>query len=101
VGATIEYIFNPQWKVSFGYMHTEINGMKPDELLPEAPELDANTIGLGLVWSPLDRLSLTLSGLKVWYDSEKKDSTNSRGPAGAELEKDVWGLAFGIQYRFF
>jgi long-chain fatty acid transport protein len=101
LGATVEYIFTPQWKASLGYMHTDIRGMKPDEMLPEAPELDANTIGLGLVWSPLDRLSLTLSGLKVWYDSEKKDTTNSRGPAGTELEKDVWGLALGIQYRFF
>jgi long-chain fatty acid transport protein len=101
VGATVEYIFNPQWRVSLGYMHTDIRGMKPDELLPEAPELDANTIALGLVWSPWDRLSVTLSGLKVWYDSEKKEITNGRGPAGTELEKDVWGVALGLQYRFF
>jgi long-chain fatty acid transport protein len=101
IGATVEYIFNPQWKVSLGYLHTDIRGMKPDELLPEAAELDANTIGLGLVWSPLERLSVTLSGLKVWYDSEKKEVTNGRGPAGTELEKDVWGVALGLQYRFF
>jgi long-subunit fatty acid transport protein len=101
LGVTLEYILNPQWKFSVGYLRTEIKGMNSEDLLPEAPELDANTIGLGLVWSPLDRLSLTLSGLKVWYESVKTDSNSSRAPAGTELDKDVWGLALGIQYRFF
>jgi long-chain fatty acid transport protein len=101
LGVALEYIFNPQWKMSMGYMHTNIGGMSPDDLLTEAPELDANTVALGCVWSPLDRLSFTLGGLKVWYDSEKKKTTNGRGPAGTDLEKDVWGMALGVQYRFF
>jgi long-chain fatty acid transport protein len=101
IGVALEYILNPRWRFSVGYMHTEIIGMKSQDLLPEAPELDANTVGLGLVWSPLPRLSLTLSGLKVWYDSVKTDQNSSRSPAGTELDKDVWGIAFGIQYRFF
>jgi long-subunit fatty acid transport protein len=78
--------------------------MDSQDLLPEAPELDANSIGLGLVWSPLERMSFTLSGIKVWYESVKTgaDSTAAgRSPAGTELEKDVWGLALGLQYRFF
>ena len=100
-GVTLEYIFNPQWKFSIGYLHTDIRGMKPEELLPEAPELDANTIALGVVWSPWERMSLTLSGLRAWYESENTDQNSSRAPAGTEYDKDVWGLAFGIQYRFF
>jgi long-chain fatty acid transport protein len=100
LGVALEYIFNPQWKVSMGYMHTNIRGMSEDDLLTEAPELDANTIGLGCVWSPLDRLSITLGGIRVWYDSETKEVTDSRGPTGTELDKDVWGLSFGVQYRF-
>ena len=100
-GVTLEYILNPQWKFSIGYLHTDIRGMKPEELLPEAPELDANHIALGVVWSPLERISLTLSGLRGWYESEKTDQNSSRAPAGTEYDKDVWGLAFGIQYRFF
>ncbi len=100
-GVTLEYILNPQWKFSVGYLHTDIRGMKPEELLPEAPELDANTVALGVVWSPWERMSLTLSGLRAWYESEKTDQNSSRSPAGTELDKDVWGLAFGIQYRFF
>jgi hypothetical protein len=47
VGVTLEYILNPQWRFSIGYLHTEIKGMKSPDLLPEAPELDANTLGAG------------------------------------------------------
>jgi long-chain fatty acid transport protein len=101
IGVALEYILNPQWRFSVGYMHTEIKGMKSVDLLPEAPELDANTIGLGLVWSPIERLSLSLSGTKVWYESVKTDANSSRAPAGTEYDKDVWAVGFGLQYRFF
>ena len=101
IGVALEYVLNPRWRFSVGYLHTEIIGMKSQDLLPEVPELDANTLGMGLVWTPIPRLSLTLSGLKVWYDSVKTDQNSSRAPAGTTLDKDVWGFALGIQYRFF
>jgi len=101
IGVTLEYILNPQWRFSVGYLHTDIKGMNSEDLLPEAPELDANTVGIGVVWSPIERLSLTLSGLRAWYESEKTGSTSSRAPANTEYDKDVWGVSFGIQYRFF
>jgi long-chain fatty acid transport protein len=101
IGVALEYILNPQWRFSVGYMHTEIKGMNSQDMLPEAPELDANTVGLGLVWSPVERLSLTLSGLKVWYESQKTDTNSSRAPAGTQYDKDVWGVAIGLQYHFF
>jgi long-chain fatty acid transport protein len=101
IGLTLEYILNPQWRFSVGYMHTEIKGMESQDLLTEAPELDADTVGLGLVWSPIERLSLTLSGTRVWYQSRTTDVTNSRGVAGTELDKDVWAVGLGLQYRFF
>jgi long-chain fatty acid transport protein len=101
IGVALEYILNPQWRFSVGYMHTEIQNMESTSLLPEAPELDANTIGLGLVWSPIERLSLTLSGTRVWYESVKTDANSSRAPAGTQYDKDVWAVGFGIQYRFF
>lgn len=101
IGLALEYILNPQWKFSVGYMHTEIKGMESVDLLPEAPELDADTIGLGLVWSPIERLSITASAIKVWYQSVKTDANSSRAPADTEYDKDVWGVALGLQYRFF
>jgi long-subunit fatty acid transport protein len=101
IGVTLEYILNPQWRFSVGYLHTEIKGMQAQDLLTEAPELDANTIGLGMVYSPVERLSITLSGLRAWYDSRTTNVTNGRGVAGTEYDKDVYGLALGLQYRFF
>ena len=101
IGATLEYILNPQWRFSVGYLHTEIKGMKSYDLLPEAPELDANSVACGLVYSPIERLSLTLGLERSWYDSVKTDRTSSRSPAGTHYDKDVYGAAFGIQYRFF
>jgi long-chain fatty acid transport protein len=101
IGVALEYILNPQWRFSVGFMHTEIEGMDSQDLLPEAPELDANTIGLGLVWSPVEGLSFTLSGTRVWYESQKTGEVSTRAPANTEYDKDVYGAAFGIQYRFF
>ena len=101
VGVALEYILNPQWRFSVGYLHTEIKGMKSYDLLPEAPELDANSIACGLVWSPIERLDLTLGLERSWYDSVKTDRNSSRAPAGTHYDKDVYGAAFGIQYRFF
>ena len=101
IGVALEYILNPQWRFSVGYMHTDMKGMDAKDLLPEAPELDANTVGLGLVWSPLERLSFTLSGARVWYESRKTTEVSTRAPAGTEYDKDVYSAAFGIQYRFF
>jgi len=104
VGVTLEYILNPQWRFSVGYLHTEIKGMNSEDLLPEAPELDANSVGLGLVYSPIERLDLTLGVERSWYDSVKTGANSTaagRAPAGTEYDKDVYGVAFGIQYRFF
>jgi long-chain fatty acid transport protein len=101
IGVALEYILNPQWRFSVGYLHTEIKGMQSQDLLPEAPELDANSVAVGLVFSPIERLDLTLGGERSWYESVKTDTTSSRAPAGTHYDKDVYGLSFGIQYRFF
>jgi long-subunit fatty acid transport protein len=101
IGITTEYILNPQWRFSVGYLRTEIKGMKTTSLLPEAPELSANSVALGFVWDPTERLSLTLGGTRNWYNSETTETVSMRAPAGTKYEKDVWGVAFGAQYRFF
>jgi long-chain fatty acid transport protein len=101
IGVALEYILNPQWRFSVGYLHTEIENIESQDLLPEAPELDANSVAVGLVYSPIERLSLTLGVERSWYDSVKVETTSSRAPAGTQYDKDVYGASFGIQYRFF
>ncbi len=100
MGIAFEYTFNPQWKASLGYLYTDIRGMAPENLLVEAPELDADTIAAGVVFSPTERWQISLGGLRVWYHSEETNEPSSRAPVGTELEKDVWGFALGVQYRF-
>jgi long-chain fatty acid transport protein len=87
-----EYTFNPKLKGSLGYMLTNIS-IAPDNMLPEAPELDANTLCAGLVYSYSPDLRLNFALMRNDYHSEIRSD-------GIELGKDVTSLAFGLQYRF-
>jgi long-chain fatty acid transport protein len=98
---SFEYAFNPQWKASLGYMITRINGMDPEQLLPPAPELDANTIAIGAVYSPNDRWRFNAGLTNVDYAEVTTDTTGSNSPAGTEFDKHSTSISVGIQYRFF
>jgi long-chain fatty acid transport protein len=102
LGLSLTYAFHSQWRASLGYLHTNIVGMEKVSLLTEAPELDADTIGAGVVYSPIDRLDISLGYTDVNYEGvTTSDSNSSRAPVGTELEKDVWALSLGLQYHFF
>ena len=92
LGLAFEYNFSPQWKGSIGYLYTDV-GIDPDNMSIEAPELDAQTIGAGLGYSPVPDMNLNLGVLKTFYD----DATTT---TGIKFEKDVIIVAFGIQYKF-
>ncbi len=100
MGICFDYAFNPRWMASLGYLYTDIKGISPEDKLVEAPELDSNTVSTGVVYTPSERWRINLGLLKVWYDSVTTSTTGSRAPAGTKLEKDVWGISFGVQYRF-
>lgn len=100
LGFSCTYKINPQWRASLGYMYTNIVGMEKESLLAEAPELDANTIGAGVVYSPTDRFEISLGYTDVSYESETTDTYSSRAPQGTKLEKDIWAVSLGLQYRF-
>jgi long-chain fatty acid transport protein len=102
LGLSLTYTIHEQWRASFGYLLTNIAGMEKESLLTESPELDATTIALGVVYSPIDRLDISLGYTDVDYEGvTTTDPLSSRAPAGTELEKDVWALSLGLQYRFF
>lgn len=88
----VEYAFNPKLKGSFGYMITDIK-MDPDDMLPEAAELDANTFCAGIVYTFKPGLDLNFALMKNIYSSEVRSG-------GIELGKKVFSLGFGIQYKF-
>jgi long-chain fatty acid transport protein len=87
-----EYTFYPQLRASFGYMLTK-TGIDADAMLPENPELDVNTICGGVAWEPKDNMTLNFALVNSFYDSE----TNS---SGVKYEKNVFGVGFGIEYKF-
>lgn len=92
LGIALTYTFNPQLKGSVGYMLTD-TGINPDDMLPEAPELDAQTICGGILYEVIPGLNLNFALQHTFYE-EGKTST------GIIYEKDVTGLGFGIQYKF-
>ena len=93
IGIACEYIFNPQWKASVGYMYTDV-GIDPDNMSIETPELDASTIAAGVGFKATPQLDFNLGILKTFYD----DATTT---SGIKYEKDVVIIALGIQYKFF
>jgi len=94
LGIAGEYILNPQWKVSGGFLWTDI---KIDNALldavPEEPKLDARSFGVGAVWSPFPSWSFTASGSYIMYEEE----TDSNG---ISYDKTVWSLGLGAQWKF-
>jgi long-subunit fatty acid transport protein len=81
-------------------MYTDIEDIATESMLPEAPELDARTIGIGAVYSPTPRWDITLGYTDVNYDAVTAATTNSRVVAGTELDKHSTAFSLGAQYRF-
>jgi long-chain fatty acid transport protein len=95
LGLSAEYIFNPQWKASVGYLMTDIKVADDQQINePEEPKLDANALAAGVVWNATPAWAITMGGSYVWYDSV----TDSMG---IQYEKSVWNASVGVQYRFF
>lgn len=100
VGVSLTYAFNPQWRASVGYLHTDIEDIEPENMLPEAPELDAQTYGIGAVFSPTPRLDITFGYTVTNYDEVTASVSSTRMVAGTELDKAVTAYSLGAQYRF-
>lgn len=92
VAIAAEYTFTPQFRTSIGYMLTK-TGIEADNMLPENPELDVNTICGGVAWEPKDDMTLNFALVNSFYDPE----TNS---SGIKYEKNIFGIGFGIEYKF-
>jgi long-chain fatty acid transport protein len=97
-GVALEYHFTDSLLFSIGYMHTDL-GFEPVDMLPENPELDANTVGGGIAYAYNQKFHINFGLGHTWYeDDDFKSST--LGGAKIEYEKDVTFVAFGLEYRF-
>ncbi|MDY6853223.1 MAG: outer membrane protein transport protein [Thermodesulfobacteriota bacterium] len=97
LGVAIEYAFNDKLRGSLGYLYTD-TGMKPVYMLPELPELNANSIGSGFVYEATDVLDLNFAVGRVFYQDDS--FTSAMTGAKIRYEKEIYFLAFGIQYKF-
>jgi len=94
LGIALEYHFNDSLLASIGYLKTE-TGIDPANMLPENPELDANTIGGGIGYAINEKFHTNLSLGYVFYESD-----SFVNPPPVEYEKAIFFLAFGAEYRF-
>ena len=97
LGLALEYTFNPKFKGSIGYLHTD-TGIDAEYMLPEAPQLNANTIGAGVAYEAIPGMILNFSLGNAFY--EKDSFVESTTGTTIEYEKNNFFLAFGIQYKF-
>jgi long-chain fatty acid transport protein len=95
IGFAVEYLFNDKLLGSFGYLYTKL-GMDPEYMLPENPELDANTLGAGVAYAFTEKFHGNFSIGNTFY---RDDSWIS--PIGSvEYQKSIFFLAAGLEYRF-
>ncbi len=100
-GLAMEYAFTPEFIGSIGYMYTKI-GLKSRYAkdfsvnLPENPNLDAHSIGLGGAYALRPNLDLNFGIGGVFYVDD--DITSPVGDV--DYEKTIYFGAFGVQYKF-
>jgi len=102
VGITLEYHFNDSLLGSIGYLRTE-TGINPEDMLPENPELDANTIGGGIAYAFNEKFHTNFSLGYVFYEDDSfiQPLDPSGFPqASVGYEKKIYFLALGMEYRF-
>ena len=97
LGIVFEYLFTDKLLGSFGYMHTEL-GMDPENMLPENPELDANTIGAGIAYAFTEKFHGNFSLGNSFYEDASFVSPSSG--ATIEYQKNIFIMALGLEYRF-
>jgi long-chain fatty acid transport protein len=97
LGIGLMYAITKNLEASLGFLYTN-TGMDAEDMTPEAPELDAKTIGAGFAWSLRNNLTLNFALGNVFYDSD--GFTDLATGMRVKYEKNNFFLAFGIQYKF-
>ncbi len=96
---SLEYRFNNHLKGTIGYLHTN-TGMDPQYALKEAPELDADSIGGGIVYTVNETFKIDLGAAIVDYKGDSYTDISSGSAVLIGLKKEVVMFSAGVQYRF-
>lgn len=100
LGLMAEYRFNENWLATLGYLFT-VTGMDPEYMTPEAPELDAHTIGAGFAWQATKGLTVNFALGNSFYVSDSFTFTAGPFSDKIEYEKNNLFLGVGVEYKFF
>jgi long-chain fatty acid transport protein len=98
VGLSLEYDVRSNLKASAGWLYSK-TGVEAKEMLSLFPELDANTLGIGVAWQVKPDLDLNIALGKVFY--QDADFIDPLTGLRVTYEKDINFLAVGLQYKFF
>ncbi len=96
---TLEYKFDDNLKGTVGYLHT-ITGMDARYALKEAPELNAESFGCGIVYKYSEKLKMNFGAALVSYHSDSYTDTSSGTAMLITLDKAVKMFSAGAEYRF-
>ncbi len=99
LGIAFEYIFTDKITASIGYIHTKL-GVDPQDMLPENPELDADTIGAGIAYAFNEKFHTNISIGNSFYSDDSFVAPPPLPPITVEYKKNVFFLALGLEYRF-
>jgi long-subunit fatty acid transport protein len=99
VGAAAEYRVLEKLKVSAGFLYTT-TGADPGSYIHLNPALDSLTLGGGALLQVTEKLSVELGVIKPFYFGD--DGSSALPPASAvQLDKSLWIVALGAQYKIF
>ncbi|MDP2645983.1 MAG: outer membrane protein transport protein [Desulfobacterales bacterium] len=99
LGLMLEYKFNEKWLASVGYLYTR-TGMEPEDMTPEAPELDAHTIGAGFAYRPATGLTLNFGVGNAFYPSDSFTYSPAAGISDkVAYKKNNFIIGFGFEYK--
>ena len=70
-------------------------------MLPENPELDANTIGGGIAYAFTEKFHGNFSIGNTFYEEDSFSTpTSPTTSTTIEYQKNIFFLALGLEYRF-
>jgi long-chain fatty acid transport protein len=99
------YQFTKALRGTAGYMYTDI-GVAPEDSSKFLPDLDAHSVGVGLIWSVLENVDLTFALGNVYYtgDGYVDNSLVAQGvetsPTTVNYSKNIPYVGGGVQFSF-
>ena len=98
IGAAAEYALLEKLSLSAGFLYTK-TGADEDSYLDVNPALNSFTVAGGAIYRFGEKLSAELGIVKPFYTDDSGTSQDTL--VDVDLEKSLWIIALGLQYKIF